>query len=104
MVYNHFAISPGNVPNAPFGSITLAGFDRERVFYPVLRTVIATYYVLFAVMGGSAPALTAELWWRAHFSYRRWLDSGRTSGWLSPRSPDTEFSMLMKRSGFALTV
>jgi hypothetical protein len=28
----------------------LAGFDRERVFYPTLLIVIASYYVLFAVM------------------------------------------------------
>ena len=24
----------------------LAGFDRDRVFYPTLLTVIATYYIL----------------------------------------------------------
>ena len=37
----------------------LVGFDRERVFYPMLVTVIATYYILFAVIGSStrAPAL-----------------------------------------------
>jgi hypothetical protein len=38
----------------------LAGFDRDRVFYPTLLIVIATYYVLFAVMGNSTPALTIE--------------------------------------------
>lgn len=38
----------------------LAGFDRDRVFYPTLLIVIATYYILFAVMGGSTPALTIE--------------------------------------------
>ena len=38
----------------------LAGFDRDRVFYPTLLTVIATYYILFAVMGSSTPALTIE--------------------------------------------
>ena len=26
----------------------LAGFDRDRVFYPTLLIVIATYYILFA--------------------------------------------------------
>ncbi|HKE34883.1 MAG TPA: hypothetical protein VKB66_06760 [Candidatus Acidoferrum sp.] len=36
---------------------TLVGFDRDRVFYPTLATVIATYYILFAVMGNSRPAL-----------------------------------------------
>ena len=37
----------------------LAGFDRERVFYPMMLPPIATYYILFAAMGGSA-ALPAE--------------------------------------------
>jgi hypothetical protein len=30
----------------------LAGFDRDRVFYPTMLIVIATYYILFAVMAG----------------------------------------------------
>ena len=38
----------------------LAGFDRDRVFYPTLLTVIATYYILFAVMASSTPALIIE--------------------------------------------
>ena len=38
----------------------LAGFDRDRVFYPTLLTVIATYYILFAVMGSSTPAMIIE--------------------------------------------
>jgi hypothetical protein len=37
-----------------------AGFDRDRVFYPTLVTVIASYYILFAVMGSSTPALVLE--------------------------------------------
>lgn len=39
---------------------TLAGFDRDRVFYPTLVIVIATYYILFAVMGSSTSALAWE--------------------------------------------
>ncbi|HVH71655.1 MAG TPA: hypothetical protein VNB49_11160, partial [Candidatus Dormibacteraeota bacterium] len=39
---------------------TLVGFDRDRVFYPTLLTVIATYYILFAVIGNSTPALVLE--------------------------------------------
>lgn len=35
----------------------LIGFDRDRVFYPTLVTVIATYYILFAVIGSSTRAL-----------------------------------------------
>jgi hypothetical protein len=42
------------------GAAKLAGFDRERVFYPTMLIVIATYYVLFAVMGGSVRALLLE--------------------------------------------
>ncbi len=38
----------------------LSGFDRDRVFYPTLLIVIATYYILFAAMAGSASALTLE--------------------------------------------
>ncbi len=38
----------------------LTGFDRDRVFYPTLVTVIATYYILFAVIGGSTLALALE--------------------------------------------
>lgn len=39
---------------------SLAGFDRDRVFYPTLLIVIATYYILFAVMGNSTSARTME--------------------------------------------
>ena len=38
----------------------LAGFDRERVFYPMMLAVTATYYILFAAIGSSTPALTIE--------------------------------------------
>jgi len=39
---------------------TVIGFDKERSFYPVVLIVIATYYILFAVMGGSRESLLAE--------------------------------------------
>ena len=32
------------------GFAAVLGFDRERVFYPTLLIVIASYYALFAVM------------------------------------------------------
>ena len=38
----------------------LAGFDRDRAFYPTLVIVVAHYYGLFAVMGGSMTALGLE--------------------------------------------
>jgi hypothetical protein len=39
----------------------LTGFDRDRVFYPVVTVVVASYYVLFAAMAGSSHALAADL-------------------------------------------
>jgi len=38
----------------------VAGFDRDRAFYPVLAIVIASYYGLFAIMGGSTATLMTE--------------------------------------------
>jgi hypothetical protein len=40
---------------------TLVGLDRDRSFYPVVTMVVAAYYVLFAVLGGSSTALTMDL-------------------------------------------
>jgi len=42
------------------GAATLLGLDRDRAFYPTVMIVIASYYVLFAVMGGSDHALGVE--------------------------------------------
>ena len=38
----------------------LVGFERDRAFYPTILIVIAFLYGLFAVLGGSVPALVAE--------------------------------------------
>ena len=66
----------------------LGGFDRDRVFYPTLLMPIATYYVLFAVMGRSTPALIIEslvacaflmLSW-AGFKRSLWLVAGAIAG------------------------
>ncbi|HKU23990.1 MAG TPA: hypothetical protein VJQ54_00895 [Candidatus Sulfotelmatobacter sp.] len=38
----------------------LVGFDRDRVFYPTLVIVVATYYILFAAMAASMQALGME--------------------------------------------
>ena len=43
------------------GFATAIGLDRERAFYPTVLIVIASYYVLFAVMGGSSRALLIEI-------------------------------------------
>ncbi len=39
----------------------LVGFDRDRAFYPLVLIVVASYYGLFAVLGGSRSELIAEL-------------------------------------------
>ena len=39
---------------------TVVGLDRDRAFYPTVMMVIASYYALFAVMGGSTHALLIE--------------------------------------------
>jgi hypothetical protein len=36
------------------------GLDRDRAFYPTVMIVIAAYYVLFAVMGGSVQTVVIE--------------------------------------------
>jgi len=37
-----------------------AGFDRDRAFYPTVVIVVASYYVLFAVMSGSVETVLLE--------------------------------------------
>ena len=43
------------------GFAAVIGFDRERAFYPTVLIVIASYYVLFAVLGASKHTLTIEI-------------------------------------------
>ena len=43
------------------GFALITGFDRERVFYPTVLIVTASYYVLFAVMGASGRTLAIEI-------------------------------------------
>ncbi len=43
-------------------------FDQDRSFYPTVLIIIASYYILFAVMGGSRHALAWELVVAAAFS------------------------------------
>lgn len=40
---------------------TVAGFDRDRSFYPTVLIVVALYYDLFAIMGGVEGALVPEI-------------------------------------------
>ena len=39
---------------------TFFGLDRDRAFYPTVTIVIAFYYALFALIGGSMDALLLE--------------------------------------------
>jgi hypothetical protein len=39
----------------------VAGLDRDRAFYPTVLIVVASYYLLFAVMGASGPTLAIEI-------------------------------------------
>jgi hypothetical protein len=39
---------------------TALRLDRDRAFYPTVLIVVASYYVLFAVMGGSGRAIIVE--------------------------------------------
>jgi hypothetical protein len=43
------------------GGLTLLGFDRDRAFYPTVTIVVASYYILFAALTGSATVMLAEL-------------------------------------------
>jgi hypothetical protein len=45
---------------AVFGMAIGVGLGRDRSFYSTLMIVIASYYVLFAVMGGSGQTLILE--------------------------------------------
>lgn len=38
-----------------------AGFERDRAFYPVILIVVASYYDLFAVIGGDDAVLAVEV-------------------------------------------
>lgn len=54
------AIGTGLALFVGFGA-RLVGWDRDRAFYSTVLVVVATYYALFAVVGGSMQALGAEL-------------------------------------------
>src|SRR5215475_4130003 len=42
------------------GAATFIDLDRDRALYPIMMIVIASYYALFAVMGGSIQVLIVE--------------------------------------------
>lgn len=59
----------------------MVGFDRDRAFYPIVLTVIASYYVLFALMAGDINGLCVELAVFALFAAAAVLGF-RTSLWI----------------------
>lgn len=59
----------------------VAGLDRDRAFYPVALLVIASYYILFAVMGGDPGELRTELLIYVPFAALA-IAGFRTSLWL----------------------
>lgn len=62
------------------GAASLLGMDRERVFYPTILIVIASYYVLFAVMDGGDEALLSEISIAAVFTVLAVAGSRRHDG------------------------
>ncbi len=43
------------------GTAAFVGLDRDRALYPTMLIVVASYYVLFAAMGGGNEALLLEV-------------------------------------------
>jgi hypothetical protein len=43
-----------------FVFVRWARLDRDRALYPLIAIIVASYYVLFAAMGGSTDALVVE--------------------------------------------
>lgn len=61
---------------------TLVGFDRERVFYPVMMLVVASYYILFAAIGAPLNILVIETLLALAFMLLATV-SFRTSLWIA---------------------
>ena len=59
----------------------VVGFDRDRAFYPTVLIVIASYYVLFAVMAGDMRAVVLEAAMMAVFVIAAVVGFKR-SGWI----------------------
>lgn len=67
---------------------TLVGLDRDRAFYPTVVLVVASYYALFAVLGGSSHALVVESVFiaafvaaaLAGFKYSPWIVAAALAG------------------------
>lgn len=60
----------------------LTGFDRDRSFYPTLLIVIASYYLLFAVIGGDVSVMVVETGIVLFFSALALLGGFRSMVWV----------------------
>lgn len=56
--------------------------DRDRAFYPTMTIAIASYYVLFAVLGGSTQALLVDAIAMAAFAFVAVLGFRSTLWWV----------------------
>ena len=80
------------------------GFDRDRAFYSTVLLVTASYYLLFAVMGGSTHALINESIVMAGFlvatvmgfKSSRWIV---VAGFLAHGALDTVHGMVIENPG-----
>ncbi len=59
----------------------VARLDRDRAFYPTVTIVVASYYVLFAVMAGSLQAVMLESVMMALFAVAA-VVGFRSSAWI----------------------
>lgn len=60
----------------------VARFDRDRAAYPIVLILIPSYYVLFAVLGGSTPALVIETAMMLGFTLIAVLGFARNLWWI----------------------
>jgi len=65
------------------GFAIIVGFDRDRSFYPTVLIIIASYYVLFAVMDASEPRSSLKSLQPASSCYWPYLASKEIFGWSS---------------------
>jgi hypothetical protein len=62
------------------GFAAVIGLDRDRSFYSTVLIVIASYYVLFAVMGASPRTLCIEIAFAVGFTLFAILGFNETPG------------------------
>ena len=61
----------------------VVGFDRDWPFYPTVLMVVASYYILFAVMGASGEARAIEIAVASGFSLLAVVGFKRSLWWVA---------------------